>query len=158
MTSHGKSWCSALVISSSKNEHQARMTQWKLIFSLPIFFAPNFDEKYKIPSIHCSKPWGHPNSFFWLFLCLHSVLTVDFTFLKSLSCSPSYLYRGQDPLCLLRIMAAASQCASLLYLSASHSSHEQAPTCDFRNQALFMSYPSQSTSQRVRSIQNKAQI
>lgn len=46
------------------------MTQSKIIFPLPIFFASNFNEKYKIPSIHCSKTQSHPNSFFYVFFHL----------------------------------------------------------------------------------------
>lgn len=88
--SHSKIWCSALVIYPSNDEPQARMTQRKMIFPLPIFFASNFNKKYKIPSIHCSKTQSHPDSsFYFFFHCQSIVNSVDFSFLKSLSCSPS---------------------------------------------------------------------
>lgn len=35
--------------SLGKNEHQARMAQSRSIFSLPVVFAPDFNEKHKNP-------------------------------------------------------------------------------------------------------------
>ena len=158
-SSHSKIWCSALVIYPSNDEPQARMTQRKMIFPLPIFFASNFNKKYKIPSIHCSKAQSHPDSsLYFFFHCQSIVNSVDFFLLKVSVLQSFYPHLGQGPSGLLRIWwQLPNQPSCSISLCPIHPVHRH--QCELSEAKLFSHHiPSQSTWQCVHSVWNEAQV